>query len=492
MLDLLGAHAFAVTALVLVAVVASLRVGVRDPPHRRDFGIALAFFAVSLAAYLVSSLAQWRGMADLTRYLRTAAYAFFGFGSVRAATSMVTWATRSRRGRPTPKILRDVVDALLYFVALAVVLRATLKVDLGGLLATSAALSVVVGLALQETLGNLFAGLALQVEPPFEVGDWVTVGPHNGRVVHVAWGHTRIENTRREQITIPNSIVAKEYVLNHGRAGAGYSRDLFVEVDYDSPPNAVRAACLEVLTGCPQVRRDPAPIVRVSKWEASGVQYQVRFWLDRWEDLDPTANDLLSQLWYRMRREGFSIPFPTRTVYLHQADEAGPREAQDRERTALLTTVDFLRPLGTESLSRLGTLARNLLFGRDEVILRQGDPGETFYLLISGEVSVRLGASPSEIARLHRGDFFGEMSLLTGEPRSATIVATEDTRVMCVDRAAFGEILRAHPEVAQALSHALAERTENLRAREAGPTGASVAAESSRIFGRLRELFRLR
>jgi CRP-like cAMP-binding protein len=394
----------------------------------------------------------------------------------------------------TPKIVRDVVDAVLYLAALSIVLRATLKVDLGGLIATSAVLSVVIGLALQETLGNLFAGLALQVDPPYGVGDWITVGPHTGKVQQIAWRQTRILTARDEHVVLPNSLVAKEVVLNYGRAGAGVARDLYIEVDYDSPPNAVRQSCLEVLSSHAKVRKSPPPCFRVTKFEASGVQYQARFFVDSFDDVDDVANELLSLLWYRLRRDGFTIPFPTRTVLLHQAGSLEAREGAQRDLAALLATVDFLRPLGEAGLAKLATLSKMQLFGRDEVIIRQGESGESFYLIVAGEVAVRAAEARQEVARLRRGEFFGEMSLLTGEPRTATVVARLDSTLLCVDRGAFGEILKAHEELASSLSQALAERTANLKARSesAGDAAASVTLESNRIFARLRDIFRLR
>ncbi|MBI5544879.1 MAG: mechanosensitive ion channel family protein [Deltaproteobacteria bacterium] len=492
MLSFLTNQAGGLLAIALVAAIAALRRLAPDPTHKRELGSAVALFAGYLLAYATAQILAWLDFAEASRYGHVASYVLFAFGSVRVATSLVVWAVRTRRGRVTPKILRDVLDAMLYLTALAVVLRATLKVDLGGLLATSAVLSVVIGLALQETLGNLFAGLALQLEPPFSVGDWITVGAHTGRVLQVAWRHTRIATSRNEQITIPNSAIAKECVTNYSRSGEGVARDLYLELDYDSPPNAVKQACLEVLAAHPKVRKTPAPLFRTTKWEASGVQYQVRYFTDHFSEYETLADELLSQLWYRVRREGFTIPFPTRTVYLQQPKGAAEREAGQRDLVLLLGSVGFLQPLGEESLAKLVALARLQLFGREEAIIRQGETGETFYLIVSGEVAVRTSESREELARLGRGDFFGEMSLLTGEPRTATVVACQDSTLLCVDRKAFGDILRTQEELARALSQALAERSASLKARVAGAPASTITLESNRIFGRLRDIFRLK
>ena len=165
-------------AVALVVVLVALRALTRDPIHRQELRSAALLFVGYLAARLGIGLLSPFGYVDAARYCEAAAYVLFTFGSVRTATSVGVWLFRTRRGVATPKILRDVVDGVLYVTAVAAVLRATFQVDLGGLLTTSAILSVVVGLALQETLGSLFSGLALQLDPPFSVGDWVGVGPH--------------------------------------------------------------------------------------------------------------------------------------------------------------------------------------------------------------------------------------------------------------------------------------------------------------------------
>jgi small-conductance mechanosensitive channel/tellurite resistance protein len=492
-LSLLENQAGGLVALALVVVLALVRAMVRDPSHRAELRSAITLFLLYLVTFVVAQVLEAQALAEPAQYTRIASYVLFAFAVLRTTTSAIVWVLRSRRGRVTPKIVRDVIDGVLYLIALAVVLRSTLKVDLGGLLATSAILSVVIGLALQETLGNLFAGLSLQIETPFSVGDWVTVGAHTGKVVQVGWRQTRIVTFRNESVTIPNSVIGKEFVTNFSRSTQGVARDLYVEIDYDSPPHAVRAACLDVVASHPKVRKDPPPLFRVSKWDASGLIYQVRFFLDRFEDVEPVAAELLSLLWYRVRREGFSIPFPTRTVLLQQPKGAAEREADQRDLAALLATVGFLKPLGVEGLSRLALLSRVQLFEVGEPIIRQGEAGESFYVVVSGEVSVHAEGNAAEVARLRRGDFFGEMSLLTGEPRAATVIAARDSTLLCVDRRAFGEILKAHEELARSLSDALAERTANLKAHVAGaePTG-TVKAESNRIFARLRDIFRLR
>jgi len=489
-LDLLGNMAGWLTAALVAIVILVAQGVIKDKAHRRDLRSALTCLLGYFATNLVATLLTGSNQTTAGTYVRAIAYLLFAVGIVRGASSLGLSLVRTRAGRDTPKIMRDVINATLYVVAVSVVLRATLKVDLGGLIATSAVLAGVVGLALQETLGNLFAGLSLQMETPFSVGDWITVGTNSGKVTHVAWRAIRILTARNEEITIPNSVIAKESVINLSRSAAeGIGHEITIQVDYDSPPNAVRLACLDVLAEHPKVCTNPSPIVRISSWEESWVQYRIRFFTNSFDDLYDVASELRAQLWYRVRREGFKIPYPTRSVILQQPDTRASEGQTELARHLL--EVDFLRPLGPEGIKRLAQLSKTEQFGRDETILRQGEHGDSFYLILSGEASVRVTGNKNEVARLKQGEFLGEMSLLTGEPRAATVVATVDSRVLCVSRAAFAELFRVNEQLAHAMSEVLAKRSAQLRITATGNEHVA-AMESKHILERLREIFRLR
>jgi small-conductance mechanosensitive channel len=490
----LSSHGGPLTVFALACAFFLIRTLLREPTVRRELRAAALLLLGALAMWGAGLALRALALASLARYAKVGFWLLVTFGALKAGLALVIYGVRTRRGRVTPRIVSDVIAVLLYLTAISVVLKATLKLDLGGLLATSAIISLVLGLALQETLGNLFAGLSLQLDPPFSPGDWISIGERSGEVVQVAWRATRIRTARGELIVIPNSVIAKEQVVNYSRGAPAAGRDLFLELDYDSPPNKVREVLLDALRSCPRVLATPAPIVRLSKWEASGVQYQVRFFARSFGDIDDSTSEVLSLLWYRLRREGISIPFPTQTVLLQQA-AAPAREEQLRERALLLERVDFLKVLDRANRERLAELARLERFGSGEVIIRRGEIGETFYLITAGEASVRAdGPGSREVARLRQGEFFGEMSLLTGEPRSATVLAAEDAAMLVLDRAAFAEVLGRNAEVAGVLSSVLASRSEERQSRVAGESAKPAAVElaSSHILGRLREVFRLR
>lgn len=493
MLDLLANRFGWLVGLGLALLVWLLRAAAREPSLRTDLKASALSFGGYVLIYATAEVLEAAQLPKLAEYVRVGSYLLFALGSIQAVAGIAHWGLRSRRGLVTPKILRDVVEVGLFLVAVTLILHHALKIDLGSLLATSAVLSVVIGLALQETLGNLFAGLVLQVEPPFSVGDWVSVGSHSGRVVQVAWRGTRIMTFRGEEITIPNGVLAKESVVNFSRSKTGVGRDLTLQVSYASPPHAVREACLEVLRAHPKVRAAPAPIFRVKSFAESGIEYQLRFYADDFGELDELAASVLSLLWYRLRREGFAIPFPTRTLHLTRSDAPSPAD-QAADVALLLGGIDFLRPLGEAGVQRLAQLSSLQMFGAGETVIRQGEAGDSLYLIVAGEVAVQT-AEAGEVARLSRGSFFGEMSLLTGEPRAATVIACADTTLLNVTHTAFATLLRTHEDVLRALSEALARRSADLREKAAVGSSQSlppsVDLESNRILSKLRDLFRI-
>jgi small-conductance mechanosensitive channel len=422
--------------------------------------------------------------------LRVAWMLTFAFGAIRAGVGALLKAVRLRSHHTLPKILRDVVDFVLYALAAVPILQTQLNLNLASLMATSAVLSVVIGLALQETLGNLFAGLSLQLERPFQVGDYVQIGEHTGRVVQIAWRATRIATNRREIITVPNSLVAKDVVKTFSSGSDPVGIDLYLGLSYDAPPNTVKAAVLETLREVPLVLEDPPPSCRTWAYDESSIRYKIRYFVANYAHSGSTQEEFYTRMWYRLRRDGIDIPYPQRTV--HVRNEPPRPDVSPETVLELMRTVDLFALVDASELERLRGELVVRRFGKGERIIQEGDSGHTFYVVASGEVSVRTGRTQAEVTRLRRGHYFGEMCLLTGEPRSATVVAVEDTVLLEVERPTFARLFASHPGLARQLSALLAQRRTQLRAvAEAHGGPADTVPEAGRIFGKLRQIFGL-
>ncbi len=461
-----------------------------DKEFRRDLRGAFRF----LIAFLILRVAAWAMPEDAAGSVKKAMSVgwmlTFTFGVIRACVALGLKVVRLRSEVPTPKILRDVIGFILYGLAALPILQAELDLDLRGLLATSAVLSVVIGLALQETLGNLFAGLSLQLERPYQVGDFIRIGEYTGRVVQIGWRATRILTFRRESITLPNSKVAKEIVKNFSYGYEPIGIDITIGLSLEAPPNQVKAAVLDVMKEISTILPEPAAQCRTWAYEDSAIKYQIRYWVADFSQADSTMEELYTRLWYRLKRENIEVPLPQRVVHLRNQTVA-QSEFSSETVMELLRAVDLFTLLLPDELDRL---RRDLVvrrFGKNERIIEEGEEGHTFYLVVSGEVSVRTGKG-QEVTRLKRGSYFGEMSLLTGEPRAATVVALQDAVLLELDRPAFGRMFVTHPGLARQLSALLAQRRTQLRAvAEASGGTVDAAPEANRILGRLRQIFSL-
>lgn len=395
------------------------------------------------------------------------------------------------RGLNPPNILRNVLDFTLYTLATLPVLKSQLAFDLTGLVATSAVLSVVIGLALQDTLGNLFAGLSLQFDMPFAMGDWVTIGPHTGHVVNFSWRATRLQKRTLELITVPNNLVAKESVRNHSRGGLKVAVDERVNIAVEGAPNQVRQLLLETIRECPSVATTPEPWVRLEAFDQVSVRYWIRYWVVEFLDSEVVRDEFYARLWYRLRREGLEHPYP-RTHVVMRPPAAAPWPLE--ERLNMLRGVELLGQLDAEVLSELAEGVRVREWGAGERVVREGAPGETFYVVASGTLTVMHNTRSGVISRLGPGDCFGEASLLTGEPRSANVDAVEDAVLFEVDRALFRKTLLAQPALAEQLSQLLADRRNPVKRAASGggaQPGTPQAAAAADIFTRLRHIFSL-
>ncbi|OJT25744.1 hypothetical protein BO221_07765 [Archangium sp. Cb G35] len=487
MLPFLQSHLPLIAGVLLTLLVIGVRAASSDAQFRKELGGSLGFLMTFLVLRVVDVQFGESLHPRVLPLLHVAWMLTFAFGSIRAAMSLaILTATRLGIRTAPPKILRDVVEISLYVIAVVPILRAELAIDLTSLLATSAIVSVVLGLAMQDTLGNLFAGLSLQLERPYQVGDWVTIKEITGRVVQVAWRATRLETSRKEIITLPNNVCSKEAVKNYSRGGQPVGMDLSFHGPYDRAPNEVKEAVLEVLEQVPLVLGSPPPMCRSVGFEELGIRYQVRYFVEDYSQADAVMAEFYTRIWYRFRREGIELPAQRK---LNMSLGAPGSEFSEELVADMLRRVDLFKVLQEEERTKLRREMVARRFARGEHVIEQGEKGNTFYLVGRGELSVRTGGV--EVSRLSRGNYFGEMSLLTGEPRTATVVALTDVVLLELGRPVFARLFEEHPELAPKLSGMLAHRRMQLEAAMAASGETLPITEEVDILGRLKGIFRL-
>jgi len=392
------------------------------------------------------------------------AIVLFAFGAVRLLLEIIDWSVR--RGRSSvSSIFKDLVMFVLYAVIVLVVLRLDFKVDVGPLLATSAVATVVIGLALQETLGNIFSGLTLQMQKPFEPGDWVRSSIHVGRVLGVGWRSTTVLTINNERLEIPNALIAKDVLVSY--AGERICDEVTVGISYVEAPNRVREVILGALLDVSGILRKPEPEVLAWEYGDSAIKYRIKYWISDYGSREQARDRVTTALWYVLRRNAMEIPFPIRTLQMrHTRHEREAEKEFERTLISDLRKVDFLTDLADEELSMLISNARIHQFGAGEPVVRQGDKAESFFILRRGTVEVtahRDDGTHVHIAELAPPSFFGEIALMTGDARNATVRAHTDAEILEMGREAFTRLFREHPEVASRMSEVIAARVTETR-----------------------------
>ncbi|HEY6000215.1 MAG TPA: mechanosensitive ion channel family protein [bacterium] len=400
---------------------------------------------------------------------------------------LVAWLRRS----PPPRILRDFATLALALTAFFLLLRGTLGVNLASLLATSAMISVVLGLALQDTLGSFFAGLALQMEAPLAIDDWVRVGESDGRVSQVGWRTVRIVSLDGDEMTFPNSLVTRSPLTNYSRPTPAHRAFLDVHVAYRHPPGEVLAALTDAMRGVPGVLEAPPAQALVWEFGESAVLYRVRYWLDDYRRINDLRGEIAARVWYRLNRDGIEHGFPARV--LRREPPCAPAEEASRRTAAALRCVDIFEALSDDERLALAARLRPQLFGAGETVIRQGDRGDSLFLVTRGRVEVRVASAGQEtvVSTLGPGSFFGEMSLLTGDPRTATVVVLEGAEVVAVGREDFRHIAAANPRVLEEMTRIVTARRSRLAEsiRESEEAAAARAREHGDLLERVRAFF---
>jgi len=410
---------------------------------------------------------------------------------------------RRKLGRPMPTILRDIAQGVLYLFLLLAALRA-IGFDPGSILTTGAVVTAVIGLSLQETLGNLVAGLAIQLQRPFDEGDWVQLeqDPKRiGRVIEINWRATKVITLDNVEVIVPNGMLAKAPIVNYSKPTKAARRSVFVSVSYDVPPPRVHEAILEAIRDAPGVLAEPAPTVLTNSFGDSGIEYWVRFFTEDFDRRDGVDSGVRDRIYYALHRANFEIPFPQRKVHVHQvSDESVARENDVRiaRRERALASIDLLKILDPGILWRLAAAATTRIFSPGETIVRQDDDADELYMIERGTVTVLLegkGKKPSEVTRLGPGQFFGEMALVTGERRQATVRAASECELTVIGHKAFHDVLASSPDMVKELSRVLAERQTMLEEHAERQSGEDhereVSLKSLQFIDRIKRFFEL-
>jgi len=414
------------------------------------------------------------------------------FVFVRFANELIfTFAFRWRKGYEAPNLIRNVFSILAYTTLFAVIINGFYpNIQLGALFTTSAIFGVILGLALQDTLGNFFAGVSLHADKPFQVGDVVTVGKFTGVVESITWRAVKIRTFTNHMVLVSNSNIARESIEVCPRDNLNARIVSFSAPYTDSPAktiNVVREAVRKAENVSPKL----TPVVRIKNLNESGVEYEIKYWLEDYARHNDTDALVRQRVWYAFQRARLQFASPTLTVEIERRTAADNVSTDKNETAERLKAVDIFAPLSNEEIGKLACAAATHVYAPGETVIHAGDEGSSMFVVHRGRVEVRVGDNGDlrAVAQLREGDFFGEMALLTGEPRAANIVAADETEVIEVGHEAMKILFDNNPELVNSLGGIVAERRTGLAAHAAA--GKSVQEQTAGVLASIKRFFRL-
>lgn len=467
-----------VLSVTVVFVVLALLLARYVPTERKRLTTALWLFGWALFFLVLSGLLQTLELGAGAQIMHWTALLIGAIALVNLGSIFFFDILVSLLHLPTPRILRDLVVALSY-IGVCMALMAREGVSLSGIITTSAVLTAVIGFSLQDTLGNIMGGLALQMERTINVGDWIEFDRSVGRVKEIRWRHTAIETRNWDTLVIPNSALMKGQVLVLGRregAPVQHRQWVYFNVDFRIAPTSVIAAINSALQSepIPGVALTPPAHCILYDFKESYCQYAVRYWLTDLAADDPTNSLVRTRIYFALKRREIPLSIPAQSMFVTKESEARRLLKHERElnrRLDALANIELFHTLHEDERRVLAERLHVAPFTKDEVMIQQGTEGHSLYILIRGSAEVTIsteGEGRITIATLQQGDFFGEMALMTGETRSATVVALEDVECYRLDRQGFHNVLANRPEIAEHISHVLARRRLELEAARNG------------------------
>jgi small-conductance mechanosensitive channel/CRP-like cAMP-binding protein len=455
----------------LLLVVALLGLGAAGGTYPRVAALASACAAIGVGAVLIrlATLALFRGLLPVL--------------AVRPA-----------------RIVDDLVTTVLAFAWLLFWLHGA-GLDPASLLTTSAVITAVLAFSMQDTLGNILGGIVLQLDDSVRVGDWVRIDDISGQVMDVRWRHTAVETRDRETVVIPNGWLVKNrftVIGSRNDARTRWRRWVWFNLDPAAVPGRVCQVLEEAVGNAdiPNVVDEPAPSALLMEVRDGLARYALRYWMSDPRPDDPTDSAVRVRALAALARHGIRLVSTQEERLIikeNQARHAALQATELARRRLALGEVELFAALDDDERDLLARALVKAPFVQGDTITRQGAVAHWLYLIVAGEADVwsEHDGGRSHVATLKPGSVFGEMGLMTGEPRRATITARTDVECYRLDKAAFEAILRARPDLAGDLSQVIARRQGELDSvRETAGSGRPAAPQDA-IRARIRSFFGL-
>lgn len=484
-----------------VLVTASL---MRSQPASRGHLINTGvFFLAALVGIAASGALYATGLKEVAGIVNESCTILSGIALLRLLTLFVFRIFLPLIGGRPPRIMEDIVTVVGVFLWGMLRLRFA-GLDMSGLVTTSAVVTGVMAFSMQDTLGNILGGVALQLDNSLEIGDWVKIDDISGRVSDIRWRSTSIETRNWETVVVPNSVMMKTKFTVLGRRSGQASmwrRTLVFYTDLAQLPSQVMQVVQADLRQAEieNMSQDPKPDCIFTDFGQGYAKFAVRYWLTNLAVDEPTDSAVRAHIYATLRRAGVRIAAPEQNVLLTKENEKhleALHQKEQSQRVSALKKIDLFSGLTDGELNDLSARLKYAPFVAGDVITRQGSVAHWLYLLTHGDVEVWIDAPGEQRRRvniIHAGEVFGEMGLMTGAARSATVIARTDVECYLLDKASFEHILHARPELAQQISQILANRRVELETlRQLDDAERAQRQKSSEILASIKRFFGLK
>jgi len=487
---LINRIAVLVVTLVFFAVVLLLKRNSGQEIHPRVTApIKLALFGVLLLGAEMS-LAGIQSYRDLIEGIQTLVV-LLCFAKL-VLYLVVDVYLRIHTQREVPSFVRDTVRLVVYLTVGILSLRVVFKIDISTIVTTTTVLTAAIAFAMQSTLSNALSGFSIQTDKLMDRHNWISIPDKDifGEIINVGFRYTTLRCLNNTLQMVPNSLIMQSVVTYYGNRDSAEKTELNIDImlGYDMPPESAKELLTRVMLNDRDVLQQPVPVTRLKSLADNGIVYQMNCRIEDPSKRRPMQDNLYTQVWYAVTRAGYSFPFPHRQIVTSEAK--APFSFSREQLVRCLQGADLFATLETKTIEELAGCIPVSVFGSGEVIVRQGDAGSSLYIVLKGTLEVEY--DDTVVGSIDEDSFFGEMSLLTGEPRGATVRVCNEVWLAEMTKAVLEPILHANPALVETMSSALAERKQAaINNVEAASAAEVTSSNREEYLQRLKQFFRL-
>lgn len=415
---------------------------------------------------LLTRVFEYETTSTLVRIVETLLYIFVIHAGLMLVDTLLFHDGDPKGWRAkVPKLIADISRSLLVMVGTAIVLSNVWGFDLGQLLAALGVGSIVLGLALQDTLGSLFSGFALLSSKQFRVGDWLSIGDHEGKIITMNWRTVTLLTRDEDIIIVPNSDLAKSSFLNYSHPYPRHMERIPFDISFDDAPHKVKRILTSAALETPGILHNPPPNCALVSFDEFSIRHELQYFIADYSDQPRIRDSFMSRVWYMARRENMTFPTRAHEVFMYKPGET-KQETEFSRCRALLETSPLLKGRDEQLIDMVAANAKMLEFGRNEVLVQQKSPPDRLFFVARGsalETHKDKKGKEHPISKLERGDVFGISQLVRHEPSLVSVVANQDLDVVAIDQDATHDLFEHYPDFALEISQLVANRTRSVR-----------------------------